>query len=117
MAQLVEHILGKDEVPGPNPGSSSKRKGHLSRCPFLAFGQLPPIRTGSASPSGEAEYGPHTPTAEHVELARKWQGVGIFTEMQSDTVAHLCEYPGTQTQRTSIWMSFFGCYLRYIAVP
>ncbi len=24
MAQLVEHILGKDEVPGPNPGSSSK---------------------------------------------------------------------------------------------
>ena len=22
MAQLVEHILGKDEVPGPNPGSS-----------------------------------------------------------------------------------------------
>ncbi len=27
MAQLVEHILGKDEVPGSNPGSSSK-KGH-----------------------------------------------------------------------------------------
>ena len=26
MAQLVEHILGKDEVPGPNPGSSSKAK-------------------------------------------------------------------------------------------
>ncbi len=26
MAQLVEHILGKDEVPGPNPGSSSKTK-------------------------------------------------------------------------------------------
>ena len=25
MAQLVEHILGKDEVPGPNPGSSSRR--------------------------------------------------------------------------------------------
>ena len=24
MAQLVEHILGKDEVPGPNPGSSSR---------------------------------------------------------------------------------------------
>ena len=29
MAQLVERILGKDEVPGPNPGSSSTwiRKG------------------------------------------------------------------------------------------
>ena len=25
MAQLAEHILGKDEVPGPNPGSSSKK--------------------------------------------------------------------------------------------
>ena len=25
MAQLVEHILGKDEVPGPNPGSSSRQ--------------------------------------------------------------------------------------------
>ena len=24
MAQLVEHILGKDEVTGPNPVSSSK---------------------------------------------------------------------------------------------
>ena len=24
MAQLVEHMLGKHEVPGPNPGSSSK---------------------------------------------------------------------------------------------
>ena len=26
MAQLVEHILGKDEVPGSNPGSSSMKK-------------------------------------------------------------------------------------------
>ena len=25
MAQLVERVLGKDEVPGPNPGSSSKK--------------------------------------------------------------------------------------------
>ena len=28
MAQLVEHILGKDEVPGSNPGISLKRR-HL----------------------------------------------------------------------------------------
>ena len=27
MAQLVEHMLGKHEVPGPNPGSSSKKEG------------------------------------------------------------------------------------------
>ncbi len=26
MAQLVEHILGKDEVPGSNPGISLKIK-------------------------------------------------------------------------------------------
>ena len=25
MAQLVERVLGKDEVPGPNPGSSSRK--------------------------------------------------------------------------------------------
>ena len=34
MAQLVEHILGKDEVPGPNPGSSSRQP--RSKC----FGAL-----------------------------------------------------------------------------
>ena len=26
MAQQVEHVLGKDEVPGSNPGSSSKKE-------------------------------------------------------------------------------------------
>ena len=26
MAQLVERVLGKDEVPGSNPGSSSKSR-------------------------------------------------------------------------------------------
>ena len=30
MAQLVEHILGKDEVPGPNPGSSSRQPRRFS---------------------------------------------------------------------------------------
>ena len=36
MAQLVEHILGKDEVPGPNPGSSSRqpRGKHLGALVF-----------------------------------------------------------------------------------
>ena len=64
MAQLVEHILGKDEVPGPNPGSSSKRKGHLLRCPFLVafgvattysagFSRAKRKKTGSHSPLGD----------------------------------------------------------------
>ena len=34
IAQLVEHFLGKEEVPGPNPGSSSigERNGWSKRC-------------------------------------------------------------------------------------
>ena len=36
MAQQVEHVLGKDEVPGSNPGISSKRRKHLKGC-FLLF--------------------------------------------------------------------------------
>ena len=34
MAQLVERVLGKDEVPGSNPGSSSKKKSH-TLCGFF----------------------------------------------------------------------------------
>ena len=30
MAQSVERVLGKDEVPGPNPGSSSKEEIEVS---------------------------------------------------------------------------------------
>ena len=38
MAQLVEHILGKDEVPGSNPGISLKRRRlGIPRAPFLIF--------------------------------------------------------------------------------
>ena len=34
MAQLVERVLGKDEVPGSNPGSSSKTEKHPFGCFF-----------------------------------------------------------------------------------
>ena len=37
MAQLVERVLGKDEVPGSNPGSSSKKKSRASGFFFLYF--------------------------------------------------------------------------------
>ena len=37
MAQLVEHILGKDEVPGPNPGSSSKHPRYSLSVGALVF--------------------------------------------------------------------------------
>ncbi len=36
MAQSAEHILGKDEVPGSNPGISLKRRRlGIPRAPFL----------------------------------------------------------------------------------
>ena len=37
MAQLVEHILGKDEVPGPNPGSSSRHPRCSNECRGFGF--------------------------------------------------------------------------------
>ena len=43
MAQLVEHILGKDEVPSSNLGSSSKTNGIPFGVPFLVL-ELLPIR-------------------------------------------------------------------------
>ena len=45
MAQLVEHILGKDEVPGSNPGISLKRR-HLEIGAIFMSGR--PDRQGSA---------------------------------------------------------------------
>ena len=95
MAQLVEHILGKDEVPGPNPGSSSKRKGHHLRCPFLV--RL--AATIGLGPAPRALWAKRNtvriPRPQIDKLACQAKGVGIFTEMPSDTIAHLCEYPGS----------------------
>ena len=55
MAQLVEHILGKDEVPGPNPGSSSKKTDTLLGVCFFAstlaldrVHERAPVRIGDA---------------------------------------------------------------------
>ena len=71
MAQLVEHILGKDEVPGPNPGSSSrqprsKRFGALvfyrvsANCgrDIFVFGVVPSCYSRLASCSIPTEWNP-----------------------------------------------------------
>ena len=42
MAQLVEHILGKDEVPSSNLGSSSRKKPNANALGF--FQRNPPLR-------------------------------------------------------------------------
>ena len=41
MAQLVEHILGKDEVPSSNLGSSSRTSTPRQRSAFFVLGLLP----------------------------------------------------------------------------
>ena len=46
MAQLVEHILGKDEVPGPNPGSSSRHPRDFISGLWLLIGENPSFRLG-----------------------------------------------------------------------
>ena len=71
MAQLVEHILGKDEVPGPNPGSSSRQprsnrfgalvfyKPLLTKAgTFLFFGVVPSCYSRFASCSVPTERNP-----------------------------------------------------------
>ena len=79
MAQLVEHILGKDEVPGPNPGSSS-RQPQRSPSGALVFYVSFPSSTKRLGLSGAAtlaslpgcngtlQSGPHIPTKRR-ELA------------------------------------------------
>ncbi len=37
MAQQVEHVLGKDEVTGPNPVSSSKKQATAMLLVFLSI--------------------------------------------------------------------------------
>ena len=43
MAQLVEHILGKDEVPGPNPGSSSRQPRGVNLGALVFYMSLSPF--------------------------------------------------------------------------
>ena len=37
MAQQVEHVLGKDEVPGSNPGISSMKRANQTICAFFSY--------------------------------------------------------------------------------
>ena len=86
MAQLVEHILGKDEVPGPNPGSSSKKT--IPRLGYGFFCIYSPVRHGSAPQKRQAESGSLIPRRA-VKLACKVQA-RIFS---------LVENPGLYKER------------------
>ena len=72
MAQLVEHILGKDEVPSSNLGSSS-RKPPIVRSGALVFLELLLVDSSWVL-SQERQSPVRMLTAKRVELARKRQG-------------------------------------------
>ena len=74
MAQLVERILGKDEVPGSNPGSSSKDKALREECFFglwSCYSLLNRVRISAPV---------HISRPKVEELALQAQGEGIFAE-------------------------------------
>ena len=59
IAQSVERILGKDEVPGSNPGSSSKKRSEVSTSEFFVAvtnrGPHPPARRADSINQDGAE--------------------------------------------------------------
>ena len=87
MAQLVEHILGKDEVPGPNPGSSSKQKRHTNRCAVFVWNRYSPLRIGSASAPRAAESGSVIPT-EDGKARFPREGRGYFRRRRISGTLH-----------------------------
>ena len=52
MAQLVEHILGKDEVPGPNPGSSSRQPRRFAFGALVLFRHFCALHSFCSFPKG-----------------------------------------------------------------
>ena len=74
MAQLVEHILGKDEVPSSNLGSSSKTRNH----PFGWFFVLESLLVIRIRFSRNARNPVRIRHPKPVKLACKAQGARIF---------------------------------------
>ena len=78
MAQLVEHILGKDEVPSSNLGSSSKKKNTLAIAGVFLFSAPLPINSHrvfalcakSSSVTPPEDRGACTPGVGRVNLRR-----------------------------------------------
>ena len=73
MAQLVEHILGKDEVPSSNLGSSSKKAPSQTRGCFFAA-----IIDSNCVFAPRAQNPVRLPRPKIGMLAYRAQGAGIF---------------------------------------
>ena len=89
MAQLVEHILGKDEVPGPNPGSSSKQKRHSTRSVSFVYCYS---RFGprSASATRVAESGSVSPLKRRGSLLTRAKRANFRRRRISETLHTEC---------------------------
>ena len=82
MAQSVERVLGKDEVPGPNPGSSSREETEI-QFPFCFIGlslyhssMLPDVARGqcSVTPAGRAPTSVLAHKIAYVHALREHEG-------------------------------------------
>ena len=99
MAQLVEHILGKDEVPSSNLGSSSKTRNHPFGW-FFVLESLLAIRIGFSRTARKPVRIRHP---KFRELAHKTQGVRIFAS------ANTWVFPYLPPIRVAFFVSW-SCY-------
>ena len=86
MAQSVERVLGKDEVPGPNPGSSSKEEIEVS-VSFLFYRKVFASRSDAARqrPGTMLEVARPNPTR------RKTVSAGSFSHFGEPTGQRMLE--------------------------
>ena len=110
MAQLVEHILGKDEVPGPNPGSSSRRPRRLS-FGALVFYRL--LHTFKEKQTSEGSSGAATPKAEwvsciaRIRFAYRTRSSGSLLTRRRVWVSSHSDYP-EKLQTVSLRLGHFS---------
>ena len=106
MAQLVEHILGKDEVPGPNPGSSSRRPRSES---FGALAFYRALRLVGAA----TRYGTGDGYGHPSEALKPEESTGLFTVRIGDCGADLRQV----LCKSFIWVRAFIVEIRSLEQP
>ena len=102
MAQLVEHILGKDEVPGPNPGSSS-RQPQRSPSGALVFYKACALHKSGLSRDASLALG------RVLRAKRAESGSHICDSRYLDTQ---CQYPGASSRQfrfCAVFVFTLGC--------
>ncbi len=75
MAQSVERVLGKDEVPGSNPGISSKKRLPKGQPFFLYFFPVYPVIDGLPNAAPEPKDKRQTKKPVYAGHSRLWADV------------------------------------------